>query len=265
MTKRPGLTLIEILTILAVIMVIIALLVPAVQRARENSSRTRSMNNLREIVLATHNYAATNNGFLPGFDPNGRRGPSTFETILPYCDERRDLFVSPSDPTFTPGSVEVAQSSASYAANAQIFVTLSPHLVRTIRDGQSNTILFAEHYSICQGYVSQTPIFFELSSWAEGDHRRATFADSCDCYPLTSGDPPTSSGSCGTSLYGTATFQAAPLITQCDAALAQTPHPSGMLIALADGSVHQLSPSIAPSVYWALVTPAGGEIIGGDW
>jgi hypothetical protein len=50
----------------------------------------------------------------------------------------------------------------------------------------------------------------------------------------------------------------------CNVYLAQTPHPGGMLVALADGSVRQLRPNIDPTVYWGAVTPAGGEVLA-DW
>jgi hypothetical protein len=46
----------------------------------------------------------------------------------------------------------------------------------------------------------------------------------------------------------------------CHHGSAQTPNPNGMTVAMADGSIRLLARSIAPSVYWGLVTPAGGEV-----
>ncbi|HEY2783511.1 MAG TPA: H-X9-DG-CTERM domain-containing protein [Fimbriiglobus sp.] len=62
------------------------------------------------------------------------------------------------------------------------------------------------------------------------------------------------------------TFQVRPLPSaeNCDPSLAQTPHVGGMLAAMADGSVRTVRPSVTPEVYWAAVTPAGGEVIG-EW
>ncbi len=50
----------------------------------------------------------------------------------------------------------------------------------------------------------------------------------------------------------------------CDEYLAQTPHSSGMLTGLADGSVRVLNPAISPHVYYGAITPAGGEVLA-DW
>ena len=47
--------------------------------------------------------------------------------------------------------------------------------------------------------------------------------------------------------------------------IAQTPHSAGMLVALADGSVRTLAPSMSPATYWGAVTPNGGEALGSDW
>jgi prepilin-type N-terminal cleavage/methylation domain-containing protein len=80
-------TLVELLVVIAIIGVLVALLLPAVQAARESARRSQCSNNLKQLGLAYHVYESTYRVLPPQTMTNGQHGPTAFVMILPQVEQ----------------------------------------------------------------------------------------------------------------------------------------------------------------------------------
>jgi prepilin-type N-terminal cleavage/methylation domain-containing protein/prepilin-type processing-associated H-X9-DG protein len=102
---RRAFTLVELLVVLAVIGLLVSMLLPAVQMARESARSLDCRNRLRQIGIAVHHYANVHNGIMPFHTGEGdltEPKESAAEALLPFCENNRFTFLCPGD----IGSVE---------------------------------------------------------------------------------------------------------------------------------------------------------------
>jgi hypothetical protein len=158
--------------------------------------------------------------------------------------------------------------ACSFAANSQLLWYPGRDLAN-LPDGTSGTILYGEHYVRCGkavfGYTNTGQQPWDADE--EGFDPIAEFAFPGlppsrmppgvvlrrDVLPVTAGVPPVSRAE------GNQTFQVRPSIEGCDPRLPNTPDPAGLSCAMADGSVRLYRAGVDPAVFWAAVTPDGGE------
>ena len=209
-TRRHGLTIIEILVVVAIIGILVALLLPAVQAAREAGRRVRCMNNMRQLGIALNSYLAAV-GSYPG-GANGA-GYSALTMLLPYLEARPlydsinfslgapgdvglggpnitaaattiTLFLCPSEPATLTGVATSYAGSAGFDLQDGLDNGFFPgsnfrcRSARDIVDGLSTTVAFGEWRVSAPGGKTQDGGVFQLEDTTQRG-RFEEFASDC--------------------------------------------------------------------------------------
>ncbi|MBA2115339.1 DUF1559 domain-containing protein [Bremerella alba] len=289
-SKSRGFTLVELLVVIAIIGVLIALLLPAVQQAREAARRMQCQNNLKQLGLALHNHHDTYGNF-PTFTA-GSINISYVVHLLPFIEQDNlyDLF-----PRDASGNLQITSSNDVRATN-RIDALLCPSgtIQNSTYSGQSDR--YTNHYYGVlgpKGENVQTGDDYELDTLGgQGGaslqgffqwQKEMRFADITDgtsntlaigeiswkdagCHrPWTRGGETQSGGVHSASAKNV--FNAINAVgyvsasTNWNDASFGSEHPGVAQFLLGDGSVRSVSESVAMTVYRAMASRNGGETV----
>jgi prepilin-type processing-associated H-X9-DG protein len=216
--------------------ILIALLLPAVQSAREAARRAQCVNNLRQIALAMHNYHDTNNAFpRPAITAkDGKPLLSWRVAILPFI-EQNELYnkFHLDEPWDSP------HNKALLNEMPQTYQCPS----RPVREP------FTTAYRVFsgKGALFEDDMNISIAHVTDGTSNTVMVVESREGVPWTKPDELNFDPAAKPSLYG-----------------AGSSHPGGFNTAFADGSIRFIKNSIAVDVFRRLITRAGGEVISAD-
>jgi prepilin-type N-terminal cleavage/methylation domain-containing protein/prepilin-type processing-associated H-X9-DG protein len=128
---RRAFTLIELLVVIAIIALLIALLVPAVQKVREAAARTQCINNLKQIGLAMHAHLDAYHGFPTSVDTAGKlQTRSALVPLLPFLDQQ------PLYAQYNPGAAwNTAANAAFIDTPVTVFICPSAPIANAVVPG----------------------------------------------------------------------------------------------------------------------------------
>ena len=163
-SRRSGFTLVELLVVIAIIGILIALLLPAVQAAREAARRMQCSNNLKQIGLAAHSFHDARGGIVP-VELTGQGYGSWLVTLMPYI-EMSNLYDGVFDPEKTvfvqDHDIIQEQIAFYYCPSRARSFRLSTHQLS--RQGFTTSEAALCDYAMCAGDLGDGPEFWQYPS-----------------------------------------------------------------------------------------------------